>query len=411
MERERARGASARVVVGAIAGAMIAVCLVPAGGSLAGEPAPAAAQLEARVAMQSVLEALIHLFPLSLDERKWASPENRTEIARWLDKLAGSGHALEVHAEGRDVGFRYLSRSLSSDIEEIRNRFELGRYEESRFFMIESTGNCVACHSRLPSSTSYPLSDKLVEKIVFDALSAHEQVQILVATRQFDAALATWERAFADPMLSPGQLDMGGYFLDYLTIALRVQADPGRARRTLTEFSKRGDVPTYLQRHVASWIRALGEVGPELGKGDRLVRARALIKGEAGAGANPLGRERFIYDLVASSLLLQFIDGPDHSDAELAEAFYWLGLVEARSVDSYWIPQAEFHLEASIRLAPGSSFAEEAYAVLEEYVVLGYGGVSGGELPADVWAKLTELRELIAAERKPVKKGEKGKPG
>ena len=43
---------------------------------------------------------------------------------------------------------------------------------------------------------------------------------------------------------------------------------------------------------------------------------------------------------------------------------------------------------------------EDAYAALEEYVVLGYGGSSGEALPADVWARLRELRELLDAQVK-----------
>jgi hypothetical protein len=367
--------------------------------------APASAEKEKssykapRAEMQQVFEAIAQLLPLSLSEAKWSDPARRAEIETWLDQLSSRALVLEKHAEGRDAGFRNLSRSLSSDIQEIRSRFKAGRYEESRFFMIEATGNCVACHSRLPSERSFPMAARLTSQIEFDNLSAHEKTQILVATRQFDAALDVWEKAFADPLLTPGQLDMDGYLLDYFTIAIRVKNDPARVKRTLRKFEKRKDMPRYLKRHVDSWIRAIDATAGDLESKDQLGRARTLVLGGDQPRPGPLGREQTIYDLVASSLLLRFIDHEGIADIQLAEAYYLLGLVESRSVDSYWVPQAEFHLESAIRLAPQADFSEHAYAILEEYIIIGHGGASGSDLPADEWAKLNELRNLIDAKR------------
>jgi hypothetical protein len=371
-----------------------------AGGSALAEDSPSAegsppAEGSPRKEMRQVFEAVSHLLPLAADEKAWADPKNSAEIDKWLATLDDLGRALEGHAERRDAGFRYLSRSLSADIAEIRGRRELGRYEESRFFMIEATGNCVACHSRLPSASSFPMADELMKQLESDSLSAHERVQILVATRQFDAALDVWEQLLMDPEMLPAQIDMGGYFLDYFTVAIRVKHDPARVRSALKKFRQRDDVPRYLDRHVAGWIVALDEVERALVDPDRLGRAKALIAGKGTAQRSLLGREGMLYDLAASSLLLQYIDAVKDDDTQLAEALYLLGLVEARSVDSYWVPQAEFHLEAAIRLAPGADFAVDAYGLLEEYVVLGYGGVSGNELPTDVWTKLRELNALI----------------
>ena len=107
------------------------------------------------------------------------------------------------------------------------------------------------------------------------------------------------------------------------------------------------------------------------------------------------GRQRIVYDLVASSMLHRIVDAAPVGDPRLAEAYYRLGVIEARSVDSYWVPQTEFHLEAAIRAAPDGPFAERAYALLEEYVLLGHGGPEG--LPDEVTANLAALRVLLDA--------------
>ena len=80
-------------------------------------------------------------------------------------------------------------------------------------------------------------------------------------------------------------------------------------------------------------------------------------------------------------------------------------LVESSGTDEETLPllvgfhgyaeTAEVHLEAAIRLAPDAPFAEDAYAVLEEYIIIGWGGASSTDLPADEWTKLRELRQLI----------------
>ena len=48
-------------------------------------------------------------------------------------------------------------------------------------------------------------------------------------------------------------------------------------------------------------------------------------------------------------------------------------------------------------MAPRSPHAEKAYALLEEYTVLGYSGSGGIHVPPDVQARLDELYALVAA--------------
>jgi hypothetical protein len=62
------------------------------------------------------------------------------------------------------------------------------------------------------------------------------------------------------------------------------------------------------------------------------------------------------------------------------------------------VPQAEFHLEAAIRLDPTGPTARPAYALLEQSLSIGYGGTSAEILPVDLWTKLNELRALVGEE-------------
>ena len=112
----------------------------------------------------------------------------------------------------------------------------------------------------------------------------------------------------------------------------------------------------------------------------------------------PSARDGLVDELLASALLQQYVD-ENHAmprpATPLAEAFYLLGIAEARSLGSFWEPTSEFHLEMAIRLDPSSLFAADALSVLKKQLEFAYGGSSGVHLPADVQSTLRELEGLI----------------
>jgi hypothetical protein len=350
--------------------------------------------------MHVVFDAIQVLLPLSLDAERFRAPENQAEIAARIGILTGAAHALESHASGRDRGFQFLSESLARDVEEIRHRYNYGRLEEARFYVLEATRNCVACHSRLPSNRDFPMASLLLDEVDLKGLSHHERSQLYVATRQFEKALATWEELFASDEVPAAQLDIGGSINDYLAIAIRVEGDYARAGRGLAIIRARDDVPDYLAPKLDAWIAELARFAAAPPDWHGLGAARKLAQRTAEGGDPEEDALRAtVSDLVASSLLLRFLDNardaPDRA-GEVAEAYYLLGRVEARSADSFWVPQATHNLELAIRLAPNSPWAEDALQLYEEQLAFGYGGIESEILPVDLWATLSELRQLVA---------------
>jgi soluble cytochrome b562 len=369
------------------------VLWVPFGAlACAAEEDPAAVQT--REAMHRIHGALADLLPASLEERA-LEPAEAARLRQQVELLATSVDELQSHAAERDLGFRFLSESLARDVEEVREHLAAGEIEQARYYLYDLTQNCVACHSRLPSRREFPLAERLTSRIALADLDPGERARLLVAVRRFDEALATWEAMFADPRRKPTELDLGGYLIDYLTISVRVQRDLERPRQTLADLRDRSDTPRYLRRHLDGWIEALEELSDEAEAEPSLGQARKLVRRARDLSDLPAGRERIVHDLVASGQLHRLIDEAGQSDRTVAEAFYLLGLIEARSIDSYWVPQAEFHLEAAVRVDPKGPFAEKAYAMLEEYVVLGAGATDESELDPRTARSLAELRDLI----------------
>jgi len=349
-----------------------------------------------RPRMHEVYAALEQLLPLTRDRTLWADPARKADIEANLARLAKAASAVETHAETRDQSFIILSRSLSAELVDVKTRYDLGRLEESRFLLMQATSNCVACHERLPAKNDSPMGASLLKAMDVEDLPVYDRIHSQLVTRQFDAAMNDLEAALFDPRERPQDLDFAGSLVDYLTVGIRVKRDPDRVIRHLRKFATRSDLPRYLRNHVEEWIADLERTKHLLESKKPLKDARKLVRRSPPGESRPLSRDTTVSDLVASSLLLRYIDSMEGTSKERAEAFYLLGVAESRGIDSPWIPQAATHLEWAIRLAPDAPFADSAYLALEESLYLDYGGVSGETpLPIDISTKLEELRQLV----------------
>ena len=363
--------------------------------------------------MRRVFEEMKTLIPLSLDETRWGDPKYRKQILESLDRLERAADALERHGRSREVGFDELALNLARDLREVRAHYREGAYDEARFFLTGSLQNCVSCHVRLPYEKTFPLADQLISQVEIQRLDPREKAWLYVTVRRFDDALDTWEALMRDPNGPADQLDAGGVLVDYLNVVLRVCGDIERARRALAALVERRDVPVYLERRLQIWLDALNTLDPKRFQPTTppsldLGVSLAEQAGEISKG--PFGRDGLVHDLAAASLLVRWLESdrqkrlqrtrnPTSKEREdTARAYYWLGVVEARSLDGFWVNLSERHLEAAIRADPEGPYARPAYARLEETQVLGYGGASGSHLPADVWTNLKELRGLIGVE-------------
>jgi hypothetical protein len=373
--------------------ARAASCLLIASLAVGGESNAADAPAATRARMGELVEALRVALPLSLRPAEFGAPENRARLEAALVKLRDGATAVSDHARGKDVGFVHLASALARDAHEVQHRFATGRLEEARFLLGELADDCVNCHARLPYGGDSKLGKSLWQAVDATKLTRDERLRLLVATRQFDPALETYESLFAK--LPPAQLDLGGYVADYLAIAIRVRNDLPRARGQLEAWRKRGDLPAYLDELVTAWEGALARFAAPTPTGQEVARAKQVLADAQAVRRFPADRAGLVHDLVASGLLHRAVTAAGTPGPDTAEAYYLLGVTELRIASSSWLTEPEAYLEASVRAAPGSATARRAYAVLEESTLLGYTGSGGeGELPPEVASWLGELRRL-----------------
>jgi tetratricopeptide (TPR) repeat protein len=249
----------------------------------------------------------------------------------------------------------------------------------------------------LPDDRKHALGKRLTEEDAIAALPREERVQFEVATRQFDRALATYESLFADLKISIAELDLSGDLENYLELCLRVQGDPDRAISNLEKLAARKDLPSRLQAQVKTWIKALRSLGDEL-DGNATEQARALVKPVV-EDSRVSGSSELVRLIAASGLLHRYVASTSDPAERVGEAYYLLGVIESRIGRSLWVSQTEFFLETAIRMGPKQRYADDAFALLEEFLVSGYTGSSGTHVPPDVVQRLEELDELIKRAR------------
>jgi len=364
-------------------------------------PAPAWSQTPetspeaTRATMRRIVDSLAFVLPLSLSDEPFADPAQHQAILDALDALAKNGAELERHVQGRDLGFAFLSRSLARDMREIRDRYAAGHVAEARFLLLEVSDHCAACHSRLPDDREHPIGRRLVDDPRVADLDLDQRVELEVATRQFDRALASYETLFADPKLSPADLDLQGHIDGYLEVVVRVQNDPARALRTFTALAKRKDLPAALRENIGAWIASLRALQGRSFAGSPLSEARKLIAEAQDTSRYPDDRSALVSYLFASGLLNRFTITPGVSSSDLGEACYLQGVIESRIGRSFWLSQTEFYLEQAILLAPQRAFANDAYELLEEFLISGYTGSEGADVPPEVRARLDDLKQRI----------------
>jgi hypothetical protein len=350
---------------------------------------------QTRQTMGEIFDAMRLLLPLSLDDERFGDPARRAEILAAMNRLAADAATLDSHGSDRDPGFSFLSHSLADQSGDIRDRFERGRVDEARFLLHAMTQTCVACHSRLASKRASSLASRFVLEKDIAALPLDERAKLEVATRQFDSAAETYAALFASPDSSPADLDRQGHFDDYLELCIRVLEDYRAPTAVLDRVAARGDVADPLRSNLRGWIDALRTV-PTLDAGSPpRQRATLLLKRAEEVSRFPNERIALVYYFAASSLLNRYVNERPPEGRGVAEAYYLLGTIESRVGRSFWVSQTEPFLEAAIRLAPSEPFAEQAYALLEEFLVSGYTGSAGTNVPPEVKRRLLALRALI----------------
>ena len=352
-------------------------------------------QAETRSIMAQIFSSLTTVLPLSMDSKEFSDPKNRDKILGELRKMKDGTSSLVEHTTKFDGSYGFIAKSMSRDIKDIYTWYDKGATSESRYLLHQVSENCVSCHMKLPDPGHAPHMDNFFKDVAVSKLSAPEKARLQVALRQFDDAMTTWEDMFKT-WPKPSELFAMDALPEYLKVAIRVKEDPKRALNTLEELSKRSDLPKFMAREVTAWKTSLKKLAPDVAKkGNELKRAESIVQNARRTMEYPMDRTGLVDYVVASGLLNHFMMEKSVKAAQMAEAYYLLGITESLIGRSTWLTQTDYYFEAAVRAAPKSKFAVKAFDALEQQLLMEYSGSGGTHLPEDVQSNLEELRGLV----------------
>jgi hypothetical protein len=344
--------------------------------------------------MRGVFLTLTTAYKYSLDTEAFEDPSNRTEIRAALQALVANASELESHGGGLDESFDYLRRSLARDAIDALDRFEKQQYVGSRFLLTKLTENCVTCHSKLPDRSDFDLGATFLREAGVADMPPISRVDLEIATRQFERALATYEGVFNDKEQEPQSLALVGAFQEYIRLCVGVVETPERAVKTLSVFAARDDVSGNMKEQISSWVTDLETLDLAQAQGNELFVARDMIEKARAAKRFEQDRRDLVEFIAAAALLHRYLREGADDPARQAEALYLLAVAESNISRSYWVSETASLLEQAIVTAPKSAVARQAYAFLEQYTLSGHS-VTAREVPENIDAKLDSLRTLI----------------
>ena len=231
------------------------------------------------------------------------------------------------------------------------------------------------------------------------ALPLDERARLEFATRQFERARGDQRGAARLAGLHAPAISTWTARSTNTSSSACACAGTSSARPARSSASPRAPTSAArLRARVRRWVASLREIAARKRAATPLAEAQALLAVAQDRTRFPDERDALVYDLAASGELHRFADATPPGP-EAALAYFRLGEIESRVGRSFWLSQTEVYFETAIRMAPGEPFAPQALAQLQEFLVSGYTGSGGRQVPADVQIRLAELRGLVERAR------------
>lgn len=354
-----------------------------------------------RLKMRDLYQTLAHVLSNVTNDRRFHDPANRARIEKDARKLSALAHDLDKkvmsYPDG-DPTLPIVAGMLSRETKRAVAELKRDNRKYAQMILRSVPAYCISCHTRNPSGSEFA---KLPLEPISD-LSAFEKGEFFAASRQFDRA----QEQYLNVIRNTKEAD--AYSLEWeraiqrsLMIAVRVKKSPEQGLEIVETVLKEKSAPLFMKGNAEVWKRSLTEWRQEpkreavteeglYAEALRLMaRARELQK-------YPIDRTADVLYLRATATLHELLQLP--KTARQGEAFF-LGGVAYEVLNPIQLESLhEIYYEACIRKIPHSNLSESCYRRLEEAVFLGYTGSSGTHVPADIRAKLKDLKSLSQIE-------------
>ena len=324
-------------------------------------------------------------------DSSFSNPKAAKKIEKHLSELSQATRKMkhtpkEAYPE-KDPSLPIMMTRLEQSLFQAEESFRQRNYQYARQKLKGAMQNCYYCHTRLSKGLQLEWKTGLKE---LKATSPFERADFLVASRRFTAAEDELEKIILSKTSSYFEKERA---LDkYLTVALRVQKDPGKAQRILLGVINGVDFSSYKKDVFRRWVADLEswlKNEDSLGSLDEIEK---YLKKTEQKKSYPLDESSNVRYLRASQQLYQFLAQKKVSKQDRARAFYLLGQTYEVLRDNITWELNEVYYEACIEQRPGTPLARDCYKDYENSIVIGYSGSAGLFIPSDVRRKLRHLK-------------------
>lgn len=346
--------------------------------------------------MRKLVDAYSELAPYIYSESRFHDPKNAQPIEKAMKDFVELSHKVNLNAKSQeyigDPSLALISQRLEEDAEQALTAFRDGNLHFSRSRIRSVTRSCFQCHSRMPDGPELIGSTMQIKG---DWIAQSEVVDVLVATRQFDAALEKLNSIFSDSAyIASHPLEYQKSIRKFLAIAVRVKQEPDLAMQMINQINASKVAPEFVKEdskiwrsHILSWKTEKRKAVPSL------EVARSLIESGKNVQKFPMDNRGDVLYLRASALLHEYLL-QKHSKNDTAEAYYLLGsCYEILREAGQWFLH-ETYFEACVRSAPKTKWAKLCYHRYEMSTYVGYSGSGGVFLPDAIKEKLNELKKI-----------------
>jgi len=348
--------------------------------------------------MQELYKTLVEIITDASSDRRFNDPENRSRIEKNTKKLADRAHELSAKelSPDADPTIKILSGLFQDETQRAYWALKSGNRSYARGVLNHISSYCIACHTRNNSGPSF---SHLPLEPFSKGLYLIEQGRFYTATRQYDRALAVFQKIMDDasaPMNRPLEWEQSVRY--GLTIAVRVKKDPDQARSLVERVIGSKNAPFFLKQDALKWKdsiikwkkeiprRALTEEGLHAEAMRLVAEAHELQKYPMDHGADVL----YLRATAVVHELLQMYPNGMHSQEALLMAGMCYDVLMSLNLDD----MHEMYYEACIKRAPHTPTAEVCFRRYQQSTYEGYTGSAGTFLPEHVIQKLQQLEKL-----------------
>ncbi len=345
--------------------------------------------------MQNLGDVLAQMIPFLSNPAKFSDPKNTQVINDYVKKLSSLSHTLGkgVVNPDADPSLQFVSNQFEDEIKRAQEALNNGHRDYARHLLKNSTSYCIQCHTR--NNTGPHFSDgKLADAIA--QMPNLDRGEFFAATRQFDKALGEFKQVLKT---SKNVIEWDRSARYAMAISIRFLGSPEQALEVAQLILSSEQAPLFLKEDAVIWKRSIVEWQKEsnqkksvqgLKQAERLIAtARKVQKFETDHSAD-------IYFLRASAALHDALSGGLKGD-EKSKALLLTGrCYDALRDLNLWSLHEQYY-EACIRNTPHTKISKECYTKFEQSVFMGFSGSQGLMLPADIQAKLAELKALTIA--------------